>query len=66
MPRRFEDQLRYREANFKNRISAGCGVIESILHFLLIAKRDYTQTEWELKFHGEGKSSEDEWRVLPV
>lgn len=39
---------------FKNLIIVGCGVIESLLHFLLIAKRHYKQTEWELKYIAAG------------
>jgi hypothetical protein len=35
---------------FKNLIIVGCGIIESLLHFLLIAKQHYKQTEWELRW----------------
>jgi hypothetical protein len=40
---------------WKNFIITGCGVIESLLHFLLIAKKQQKTTVWELKFVAPGQ-----------
>ncbi len=39
---------------FKNVIIVGCGIIESLVHFLLIAKRHYKQIEWEVRDIAKG------------
>src|SRR6266496_6567338 len=41
---------------FKNVIIVGCGIIESLLHFLLIAKGHYKRTEWKLRGVAKGNS----------
>lgn len=41
---------------WKNFIIIGCGIIESLLHFLLIAKKHHKTTEWELKLVAPGQT----------
>lgn len=50
----------------KDLIIVGCGVIESLLHFLLIAKGHHRQTEWELKYIATGnpKKIDGEFRRI--
>lgn len=51
---------------WKNFIITGCGVIESILHFLLIAKKQQKTTVWELKFVISGQEKVIEGKHLRI
>jgi len=47
--------------NWKTFVIIGCSIVESLLHFLLIAKKKHSTTEWELKLvaPGNGKNWDD-------
>jgi len=51
---------------WKNFIVTGCGVIESLLHFLLIAKKQHKTTEWELTFIAPGQPKKIDEKVVRI
>jgi len=44
---------------WKSLIVVGCGVVESLLHFLFIAKGIHAKTEWELRSVDKGNSKNE-------
>jgi hypothetical protein len=52
--------------NIKIFIIVGCGIIESLLTFLLIKRGEYSQTEWELDSIMPGQEKEWEQRKIRI